>query len=204
MEHIYTAFRCGHTSVMIDGSHLPFEKNIVLCKEVVKAAHALGISVEGELGTIGSTDAQAEAGQDIVFTNPDDAAQFVDATGIDALAVAIGTSHGIYPKGYIPKLNLELLKVIKSKVSVPLVLHGGSDNPDAEINQAVKLGVNKINISSDIKLAFYQKMREILKDESIRTPYGVYPSTLAVVKEVAGHKLDLFLTAGKAPLYQLG
>jgi fructose-bisphosphate aldolase class II len=205
MEQILQAFRCGHTSVMIDGSHLPFEENIALCREVVKAAHPLGISVEGELGTIGSTDAQAEAGHDIIYTDPDDAVKFVEATGIDALAVAIGTSHGLYPKGFVPKLNLELLKVIKSKVSIPLVLHGGSDNPDNEINQSVKLGVNKINISSDIKLAFYQKLRELLtKDESIRTPYGVYQPTVDAVKAVAGHKIDLFLTAGKASLYSLG
>jgi fructose-bisphosphate aldolase class II len=201
MAHIFNAFRCGHTSVMIDGSGLPFEENIALCVEVVRAAHPLGISVEGELGTIGSTDSQAEAGANIIYTDPDDAAKFVEATGIDALAIAIGTSHGIYPKGYIPKLNLELLKKIKSEVSIPLVLHGGSDNPDNEIAEAVQLGVNKINISSDIKLAFYIKLREVLKDETIRTPYGVYPQTLAVVKEVAGHKIDLFRTAGKASLY---
>ena len=201
MEHIYNAFCCGHTSVMIDGSALPFEENIALCREVVKAAHPLGISVEGELGTIGSTDPHAETGHDITYTDPDDAEKFVKATGIDALAVAIGTSHGIYPKGYVPKLNLELLKRIKAKVSVPLVLHGGSDNPDNEIAESVKLGISKINISSDIKLAFFKKMREVLKDESIRTPYAVYPPTLAAVKEVAGHKIDLFLAAGKCRLY---
>jgi fructose-bisphosphate aldolase class II len=204
MEQILQAFRCGHTSVMIDGSHLPFEENVALCKEVVKAARPLGISVEGELGTIGSTDAKAEAGHDIIYTDPDDAAKFVEATGIDALAIAIGTSHGIYPKGFVPKLNLELLKKIKAKVSIPLVLHGGSDNPDNEINEAVKLGINKINISSDIKLAFYKKMRDVLKDETVRTPNEAYPPTVKAVKEEAGHKIDLFLTAGKAPLYFLG
>jgi fructose-bisphosphate aldolase class II len=204
MEQILQAFRCGHTSVMIDGSHLPFSENAALCGEVVKAAHPLGISVEGELGTIGSTDAKAEEGGKIIYTDPGDAAKFVEATGIDALAVAIGTSHGLYPKGFVPKLNLELLREIKARVSVPLVLHGGSDNDDGEIREAVKLGINKINISSDIKLAFYKKMREVLKDESVKTPHEAYPPTVNAVKEVAGRKIDLFLAAGKAPLYSLG
>ena len=202
-EQVMLAIQSGFTSVMIDGSSLSFEDNITVCKKVAEAAHAVNVSVEGELGTIGSTDAQAEAGANtIIYTDPDAAVKFVEATGVDTLAIAIGTSHGIYPKGMKPELKLDLLKVIKSKVSIPLVLHGGSNNPDAEIGQSVTLGVNKINISSDIKVAYYEKMREVLKDESLREPNVIQPACIAAMKETAYHKIELFQADGKAALYR--
>ena len=202
-EQVMLAIQSGVTSVMIDGSSLSFEDNIAVCKKVAEAAHAVNVSVEGELGTIGSTDAQAEAGANtIIYTDPDAAVKFVEATGVDTLAIAIGTSHGIYPKGMKPELKLDLLKVIKSKVSIPLVLHGGSNNPDAEIGQSVTLGVNKINISSDIKVAYYEKMREVLKDESLREPNVIQPACIAAMKETAYHKIELFQADGKAALYR--
>ena len=202
-EQVMLAIQSGFTSVMIDGSSLSFEDNIAVCKKVAEAAHAVNVSVEGELGTIGSTDAQAEAGANtIIYTDPDAAVKFVEATGVDTLAIAIGTSHGIYPKGMKPELKLDLLKVIKSKVSIPLVLHGGSNNPDAEIGQSVTLGVNKINISSDIKVAYYEKMREVLKDESLRDPNVIQPACIAAMKETAYHKIELFQADGKAALYR--
>lgn len=202
-EQVMLAIQSGFTSVMIDGSSLSFEDNIAICKKVAEAAHAVNVSVEGELGTIGSTDAQAEAGANtIIYTDPDAAVKFVDATGVDTLAIAIGTSHGIYPKGMKPELKLDLLKVIKSKVSIPLVLHGGSNNPDAEIGQSVTLGVNKVNISSDIKVAYYEKMREVLKDESLREPNVIQPACIAAMKETAYHKIELFQADGKAALYR--
>lgn len=201
-EQIISAIRCGFTAVMIDGSALPFEENIAICQKVVEAAHAADVSVEGELGTIGSTDSEAEAGAEkIIYTNPDDAVRFVEATGVDTLAVAIGTSHGIYPKGMKPKLRLDLLKEIKARVSIPLVLHGGSNNPDDEIAQAVKLGINKVNISSDIKVAYYDKMRQVLADAGLREPNTIQPPCIAAMKETAYHKIDLFEAAGKAALY---
>lgn len=199
---VIRAIQLGFTSVMIDGSSLPFEENIKLCQKIVEAAHLADVSVEGELGTIGSTDSEAEAGAStIIYTDPDDAVQFVRETGIDSLAIAIGTSHGLYPKGMVPKLNMELLKQIKSKLQIPLVLHGGSNNPDKEIAEAVKLGVNKINISSDIKAAYYVKMREVLKDPSLREPNTIQPSCMAAMKNVANQKIDLFQAVGKAELY---
>lgn len=202
-EQVMLAIQSGFTSVMIDGSSLSFDDNIAVCKKVAEAAHAVNVSVEGELGTIGSTDAQAEAGANtIIYTDPDAAVKFVEATGVDTLAIAIGTSHGIYPKGMKPELKLDLLKVIKSKVSIPLVLHGGSNNPDAEIGQSVTLGVNKINISSDIKVAYYEKMREVLKDESLREPNVIQPACIAAMKETAYLKIELFQADGKAALYR--
>jgi len=201
-EQILTAIRSGFTSVMIDGSMLPFEDNIAISKKVVHAAHAVGLSVEGELGTIGQMDSQAEGGSDtIIYTNPDDALTFVESTAVDSLAVALGTYHGIYPTTMKPELKLDLLKLIKDKVDIPLVLHGGSNNPDDEIAEAVKLGINKINISSDIKVAYHTKMREVLADQSLREPLIIQPPCIEAMKVVAGQKIDLFDTAGKASLY---
>ena len=203
LGQVMEAIKCGFTSVMIDASSQPLEQNIAICKEVVALAHSVNVSVEGELGTIGTTGPDAEPGADVViYTNPDDVVIFVEATGVDTLAVAIGTSHGIYPKDRKPELKLDLLKEIRSRVETPLVLHGGSANPDDEIAAAVRLGVNKINISSDIKDAFYQKAREVLKHPTIREPNSIYPPCIDAMKKVAHHKIELFNAAGKAACYQ--
>lgn len=203
LAHIMEAIQCGFTSVMMDGSLLPLEENIKICQEIVAIAHAVNVSVEGELGTIGTTGPEAEAGtEEIIYTNPDDVVTFVEATGVDTLAVAIGTAHGIYPKDKKPELKLDLLKKIASMVDIPLVLHGGSANPEEEIVAAVKLGINKINISSDMKDAFYKKAREVLADPHLREPNSIYPPCIAAMKQVCRHKIDLFNAAGKAALYQ--
>jgi fructose-bisphosphate aldolase class II len=201
-EQILLAIRCGFTSVMIDGSMLPFDENVALTRRAVEAAHAVGVSVEGELGTIGKTDSEAEDGAaTIVYTEPDDAVSFIEQTGVDSLAIAIGTCHGIYPSWMKPELKLDLLERIKAKVSIPLVLHGGSNNPDTEIGQSVKLGINKINISSDIKVAYFAKMREVLADSNLREPNSIQPPCMAAMKLTAAQKIDLFDAAGKAELY---
>jgi fructose-bisphosphate aldolase class II len=201
-EQILSAIQFGFTSVMIDASMLPFDENVAITKRVVDAAHAVGLSVEGELGTIGKTDNEAEDGAaDIIYTVPEDAVRFVEQTGVDSLAIAIGTSHGLYPASMKPELRLDLLKEIKAAVTIPLVLHGGSNNPDDEIGRSVKLGVNKINISSDIKAAYHQKMREVLADPSLREPNSIQPPCIEAMQVVAAHKIDLFDAAGKASLY---
>jgi fructose-bisphosphate aldolase, class II len=202
IDQIMEAIQCGFTSVMIDGSRYPLENNIKISKMVVELAHSINVSVEGELGTIGTTGPEAEAGSDvIIFTQPADAVTFVEATGVDTLAIAIGTSHGIYPKNRKPELKLDLLKEIRSLVNIPLVLHGGSANSDNEIAEAVKLGINKINISSDIKDAFYQMCRKVLADPVIREPNAIYPPCIKAMKEVCYQKIDLFNAQGKAALY---
>ena len=202
---IMRAIRNGFTSVMIDASHLPFEENIAITKKVIEIAHPLNVSVEAELGTIGTTDGDTEGGTDhIIYTKPEDAAEFVERTGVDTLAIAIGTAHGIYPAGFKPELKLDLLSEIKSKVSVPLVLHGGSANPDEEIAESVKRGINKINISSDIKDAFYQQLRKTLAaDLKVREPFELYLESIEAMKKVACHKIDLFNTADKVKYYSL-
>lgn len=201
-EHILTGIQSGFTSVMIDGSLLPFEENVAITKKVVDAAHAVGLSVEGELGTIGQNDSYGEKGaSEIIYTVPEDAVTFIKRTGVDSLAIAIGTSHGLYPVGVTPKLKLDLLQEIKGKVSVPLVLHGGSGNSDTEIAGSVKLGINKINISSDIKVAYHDKMREVLSNPKLREPNAIQPQCIAAMKVTAAHKIQLFNAAGKASLY---
>jgi fructose-bisphosphate aldolase, class II len=201
-QQILLAVQNGFTSIMIDGSMLPFEENIAITKRAVEAAHAVGLSVEGELGTIGKTDGEAEDGaQTIIYTDPDDAVTFIEQTGVDSLAIAIGTCHGLYPSWMKPELKLDLLKEIKAKVAVPLVLHGGSGNPDDEIAESVTLGINKINISSDIKAAYHAKMREVLADTGLREPNSIQPPCVAAMKETAAFKIDLFESAGKASLY---
>ena len=201
-DQVLTAIQAGFTSVMIDGSMLPYEENVALTRRVVDAAHAVGLSVEGELGTIGKTDDEAEAGTDaIIYTDPDQAADFVEATGVDSLAVAIGTCHGIYPAWMKPELKLDLLERIAARVDVPLVLHGGSNNPDAEMAAAVAHGVGKVNISSDIKVAYHQKMREVLADPGLREPNSIQPACVAAMKTVAAQKIDLFGAGGRAHLY---
>ncbi|HMR65743.1 MAG TPA: ketose-bisphosphate aldolase [Anaerolineae bacterium] len=202
LGQIMQAIQCGFTSVMIDASPLPLEQNIAVSRKAVELAHAVNVSVEGELGTIGTTGPEAEAGaEEIIYVNPDDVVAFVEGTGVDTLAVAIGTAHGIYPKDKKPELKLDLLKEITARVDIPLVLHGGSANPDDEIALAVKLGINKINISSDIKDAFYQKCREVLTNPTLREPNSIYPPCIEAMKKVAYHKIDLFDAAGKAALY---
>ena len=200
---VIRAIACGFTSVMIDSSTTSFDDNIAITKKVVEAAHAVDVSVEAELGTIGATGNGGEAGTDnIIYTNPDDVVRFVEATNVDTLAIAIGTAHGLYPKTKKPKLRLDLLKEIVGKTSVPLVLHGGSDNPDEEIAEAVRLGVAKINISSDIKSAFYKKCREVLEDTTLREPNAIYPACIDAMKQVIYHKIELFNDGDKARCYR--
>ncbi len=202
LEQIMQAIQVGFTSVMIDASTQPLEENIRISKKIVELAHAVDVSVEGELGTIGTTGPEAEAGtEEIIYVNPDDVETFVGETGVDTLAVAVGTAHGIYPKDKKPELKLDLIREIASRVDIPLVLHGGSANPDEEIARAVKLGINKINISSDIKNAFYQQCRKVLANPDLREPNSIYPSCIDAMKEVAHQKIELFNTKGKAELY---
>ena len=200
---IMWAIQSGFTSVMFDGAELPFEENIAGTKKVIEAAHPVNVSVEAELGTIGTTDPDEMEGgaAEIIYTDPEDAFKFIAETGVDTLAVAIGTCHGLYPAGMKPELKLDILKEIASKVDIPLVLHGGSNNPDKEIGESVTLGINKINISSDIKAAYLEKMREVLEDKSLREPNVIEPECMKAMKEVAKHKLELFQTIGKADLY---
>lgn len=202
-DHMLQAINTRFTSAMMDGSLEEFEVNVERTAQAVSLLHPVGITVEGELGTIGQTDAEAEAGAaEIIYTKPEEAVEFVERTGVDFLAVAIGTSHGVYPSWMKPELKLDLLKEIKAAVGIPLVLHGGSGNPDDEIEIAARTGINKINISSDIKVAYYQELRKVLENDSVREPNVIQPRAIEAMKKEAAHKIRLFGADGKGELYK--
>ena len=202
IKDVMRAVRNGYTSVMIDASVQSYEDNLAITKEVVELAHNVNVSVEAELGTIGNNGSAEGGSANIIYTDPDQAEDFVKETGIDTLAVAIGTAHGLYPKDLTPKLNIELLKELNQRIDIPFVLHGGSGNPDTEVSEAVKYGVAKVNLSSDLKSVFFDALREILADDpSMFEPNAVYPKANDKVKEVVKHKLGVLNTIGKAELY---
>lgn len=199
-EQAMRCIRSGFSAVMIDGSRLPFEENVNLTAKVVDVAHAVGVSVEGELGKIGGTeDDISVAERDALFTPPEEAEEFVERTGVDLLAVAIGTAHGIY-RGK-PQLDFERLKEIDSRVDVPLVLHGASGVPDDDIRRAISMGVRKINIDTELRVAFVEGIKDIMA----RYPEEIDPRKIlgparegmsAVVRE----KMRLFGCSGKGVL----
>lgn len=209
MDHgsnIYDVMRSiknGYTSVMIDASNLPYEENVALTKQVVELAHKVNVSVEAEIGTIGAMNYETEGVDNVLYTDPEQAKDFVKRTGIDCLAVAIGTAHGLYPKNFTPKLNLELLKILNKEVNIPLVLHGGSGNTDEEVTASVSLGVSKVNISSDVKSVFFKKCHELLNENPNQyEPCDLFPKCIDEAKKVIYHKLNVLNTIGKANLYK--
>lgn len=202
-ETVVRAIQAGMTSVMIDASKLPYKENVAITKKVVETAHIANVSVESELGTIGTTGNSIEGGtQGVIYTVPEEAKQFIEDTGIDTFACAIGTAHGIYPKDMKPKLRIDILKDITDQVSVPLVLHGGSSNKDEEIAEAVKNGICKINISSDIKVAFYEQARKTLNENpGYREPLEIYPAAMEACGKVCADKIRLFNSQDKVKCY---
>ncbi|QHA93663.1 ketose-bisphosphate aldolase [Bacillus sp. N1-1] len=205
IDDVVRAIRNGFTSIMIDGSHLPYEENVEITRAAVKIAHAQNVSVEGELGTIGNTGTSSEgSSEEILYTDPDQAKDFVERTNVDTLAIAIGTSHGIYPKSKRPKLQIDRLSQIKEKVNVPLVLHGGSDNSEEDIRESTKYGIGKINLSSEMKRAFFTELRKTLDNNpNSYEPDALFPSSTRAAMETITNKMHLFGSAGKANLYQL-
>jgi len=148
-EKIVQAIAGGYSSVMIDASKYPLEENIARTKEVVRVAHACGISVEAELGRLRGNEGDEDVTASESFqTDPAEAAYFVEQTGIDCLAVSIGTVHGTYT--FEPNINMERIRAIRDKVSVPLVMHGGSGTPEEQIREAIACGIAKINVATDL------------------------------------------------------
>lgn len=150
-QSIIRAIRCGFTSVMFDGSAYELEENVRRTKEIVEIAHMAGVSVEAEIGSLAKGDFSDEEEGDGTLTDPKAAKDFVDATGVDFLAAAIGTVHGMY-KGE-PKIDLLLLEKIGQAIDIPLVLHGGSGTPELVIKQAIQLGICKVNVNTEVSMA---------------------------------------------------
>lgn len=161
-EEVLLALRCGFSSVMIDGSRLPFAENVRMTREILDLARPLGVLVEGELGRVGGLEGDEawEGEEEAFFTSPEEAEAFVREAPVDLLAVAVGTRHGFY-RG-VPKLDLERVAEIRKRTGVPLVLHGGSGTPKEELKEAITLGVRKINYSTALRAAYLEAFQRIL------------------------------------------
>jgi len=188
---VIKCIQAGYTSVMVDGSMLPYEENVNLVKEVVKVAKAADIAVEGEIGRIGGTEDNISVDErEASLTKPEEAKKFTADTGINSLAVAIGTAHGVY-KGE-PKLDFKRLEEIENEINVPLVLHGASGVPEASVKKAIKIGMTKINIATDLKIP----MAEAIKKYFAENPKGSDPRKYlglgkTAVKKVLKEKIKL-------------
>jgi ketose-bisphosphate aldolase len=197
-EVIQEAIAQGFSSVMIDASARPLAENIAITRKVVEYAHARGVEVEAELGRIGSADSVEIQSDDELFTDPDEAGEFVRQTQVDALAVSVGTAHGVYTV-HMPRIDVERLKAIRACTPVPLVLHGGSDTPSHLITKAIRIpdgGVSKINIATDLELAFLKALRrkERLTNTELKTIAAPdLQRGLAAVEAVVEDKILHFL-----------
>ena len=187
------ALKLGFSSIMFDGSAKPYEQNIAETREMVKIAHAFGATVEGEIGHVGEA-AQGDESLENMYTTIAEAKEYLENTGVDALAVAIGSAHGVYKKK--PKLNVERLKEIADAVSVPLVLHGGSGLSDDDFKNTIREGIAKVNIFTDLCLAGERAMKDgaekklgYLETRNLKVEY---------IKEAVKHKMSLFGSVNKA------
>ncbi|MBO8157951.1 class II fructose-1,6-bisphosphate aldolase [Thermosyntropha sp.] len=195
---VVKCIRSGFTSVMYDGSKLPLEENIAMTKKVLEIARPIGVSVEAELGKIGGTEDHIHVSErEAMFTDPEEAKYFVEQTGVESLAVAIGTAHGQY-KGE-PKLDFERLAKIKELTRIPIVLHGSSGVPDESIRKAIELGVCKVNIDTNIREAFVGAMRKVIaeKPDEIDPRKILGPARDATV-EIIREKIRIFGSSNKA------
>ncbi len=222
-EDFDVASKCidaGFTSVMIDGSFLKFDENVAVTKRVVAVAHAKGVSVEAELGRLAGIEERSVEEKEAICTDPENAKEFVEKTGVDALAVAIGTSHGAYKFKVEAKLDIERLRTISQKVSIPLVLHGASSVPqwlvekankygaelsgakgipEEEYKKAIALGIAKFNIDTDLRLAFTATVREVLQNSPKEfDPRKILGPAKEAMKNVAKGKMQLFGSSGRA------
>ena len=191
------AFHTGYTSIMIDGSKLPFEENIALTKRVTDACHPGNIPVEAELGRVGGKEDDLENGDENPYTDPDEAKEFVEKADPDFLAVGVGTSHGVY-KG-VPKVNVEVLSAIRNVVDIPLVLHGTSGVPDEQVKDCVSRGICKVNYATDLRIAYTNGVRDFLKEN----PEAFDPKKYGVVgmereKEYVMQKMEVVQSTGRA------
>jgi len=192
LAEVQRCLQTGYTSVMIDGSHLPLEDNVDITRQVVRAGHAAGAWVEGELGAVaGDEDRSTETGA-ASMTDPDEAARFVEATGVDALAVSVGNVHGIPARPV--RLDLDRLAAISQKINVPLVLHGASGLPDEEIRQAIALGVAKVNVNTEIRRAYLAALRHCLNTSATDELPHYLAAARAAATESIQDKIRTFRT----------
>lgn len=192
-DEVYKSLRWGFTGIMQDGSSLPFVENVALTKAAVDMCSVLGIGVEGEIGHVGSAtdDSMGE------FTDPQEAKAFVEQTGVCCLAVLVGNAHGHYKK--IPNLDIDRIRSIRLACNVPLVLHGGTGIPDDQVRAAIKAGIRKMNIGTDVCCAFAEGTRKALDDPNRSLAVDVFMKTaIQQVKTLAVNKIRLTGAEGKA------
>lgn len=195
------AMKCihaGFSSVMFDGSHYPYEENVRLTKEVVKAAHAMGVSVEGELGTIGGVEDDISVDEaDAALAKPEEAIRYYEETGVDCVAIAVGTAHGMY-KGEV-NIRFDIIEEVAKAIPVPIVLHGGSGVPDEAIRQAIAAGVGKINVNTENQVACTEAIRDVLsKDSKVYDPRKYLTPAKNAMVEVVRSKIQLFGSSNQA------
>jgi fructose-bisphosphate aldolase, class II len=197
-EVVMKALRAGFTSIMRDASKLSYDENVAEIRKVVEACHCIGVPVEAEIGRIGGAEEHVVVSErEAAMSDPDECARFVDDAGFDFLAVAIGNAHGFY-KGE-PKLDFERLRAIRDRVSVPLVLHGASGIPDHQITEAVKTGICKINIDTEIRNALIRTMQQFTQENPDQIdPRKVFAPCIDAMQAVVEHKIEIFQSAGRA------
>jgi fructose-bisphosphate aldolase class II len=197
-EMVMKCIQAGFSSVMFDGSHYPFEENIRLTKKVVEAAHAVGVSVEGELGTISGVEDDLDVKEeDAAIAKPEEAIRFWQETRVDAMAIAVGTAHGMY-KGE-PKIHFDVIDEVSKAIEAPIVLHGGSGVPDDSIRRSISLGVGKINVNTENQVASVNVVRELLAaNPDMIDPRKYLGPAREAIKEIVKEKMRLFGSSGKA------
>lgn len=196
-DDIKTSIDLGTKSVMIDASHLTFEENIRLVKQVVEYAHANGVTVEAELGRLGGQEDDLIVDEkDSLFTNPVAAKEYVERTGIDSLAVAIGTAHGLYKSE--PNLDFQRLAEIEKLVDIPLVLHGASGVSVEDVRKAITLGVCKVNIATELKIPFSNALRKYLvENPEANDPRKYMTPAKAAMREVVIEKIKMCMSENR-------
>lgn len=192
-QEVYRALRWGYTGIMQDGSSLSFEENVALTRSTVEMCAAMGVSVEGELGHVGSA-ADDTMGE---FTDPEEAKSFVEQTGVCCLAVLVGNAHGHYKKP--PKLDIDRISAIRKACGVPLVLHGGTGIPDDQVKAAIAAGMRKMNIGTDVCCAFAEGTKATMDDPNRHLAVDVFmKKPIETVKELAMRKIRMMGANGKA------
>lgn len=189
LETVVQCLRNGYTSIMIDGSTLPYEENVALVKRVVELCHSIDVPVEAELGTIGGVEDDLSVDEaEATYTDPSLAEDFVKRTGIDSFAPAFGTAHGLY-KGE-PRLDFDRLKTISERVGIPLVMHGASGVSKEQVVKAISCGASKVNISTELKIPFAEELRDYLNENPHESdPRKLFVSAREVVKHVVKEKI---------------
>lgn len=196
-DKITWAYREGFSSIMIDASAYEMDENIARTKKVTNLCQVQGVAVEGELGHVGI--AKELDGRDAsLYTRPEDAVAFVAETGVDCLAIACGTAHGEYPKGYTPEINFDIIRSVKAATKMPIALHGGSGSGDENIQKAVATGINKVNVCTQIFNYYRDFIANSLNENPNQDLLTLLMEAEASCKEITKHFIELTGSVGKA------